>query len=98
VGKFIHSLFPWVVRPRLADRLAREAEGYARRLNGCPVGQGTLEGLLDLLESTCLVLRRLVERGTGAQMEGEDACHRVPPEERQSASASVLDLGTESKG
>jgi hypothetical protein len=84
---FIQFFFPWVIRVRRANQLAREAEACARRLSGLPpasAGAGVPAGLLDRLASTCQLLRALVERGTSAQKKGEDVCPPAPADGRLS--------------
>ena len=56
------DLFAWMNREkRQAQQLALEAEAYVRQLNGLTTT--TEEGeIISVLNSTCLLLRRLVER------------------------------------
>ena len=61
------ELFPWINREKQqAQQLALEAETYVRQLNGLTntVEEGEI---IPVLNSTCLLLRRLVERGEFSQ-------------------------------
>ena len=106
--RFNHNLFPnldlfaWMNREkRQAQQLALEAETYVRQLNGLTTT--TEEGeIISVLNSTCLLLRRLVERGEFSQPSSNvsDEVIPTPTEETpqpSTASTSVPPIESEAE-
>ena len=96
------DLFPWISREKQqAQQLALEAEAYARQLNGLTTT--TEEGeIISVLNSTCLLLRRLVERSAFSQPSSNLRDEVIPAPTKETpqpsiASTSVLPIESEAE-
>lgn len=58
----LENLLPWNRELQKAEELALQAEARVRQLNGLSAGDREVRDLVVILQSTCLLLERLVER------------------------------------